>query len=116
MNAREFRRTLNSLVAVAFVAALVIPAMTKDAPTGGWVSSNGYNVRNIDHVPANIPTWKAAYAARFPGCGPTQTTQLGDLVIVDQDAHVRREHFAAAWKANHNATRADDVWVVGWCH
>ncbi len=63
--------------------------------------------------PVNVPTWTPEYAARFPGCD--RRHRLGDVVVVGLDNRARRVGFDRAWHLAHDRSRADDVWVVGWC-
>lgn len=66
------------------------------------------------------PTWHPQYAAEYPGCMPSYAWPAGQLasslvVYSFRDQVRRRVPFAAAWRANHDATEVDDVWVIGVC-
>lgn len=108
---KNLRRTLNLAVAVAFAAALAIPALTHDAPLGGWTGLDA----NTETMPINVPEWSATYAEEFPGCTDRKTATPTDLVVVDQRGEAARVAFDVAWNRGHNAEPADDVFVVGWC-
>lgn len=96
---------LPAITAVAAVAALHAPYLgpADTSASTAWASKT-----------ANVPAWRPSYAAQFPGCtGREHLTKR--VLIEDQDAHVRVVSFDAAWHASHDATTADDVWVLGWC-
>lgn len=109
-----YTRTLNLTLAVALVLAFLIPAITHDAPMGGWVGSQG----RIDTLPTsapNAPEWQPEYAAQFPGCTGHKTDTAGDLVVYTLRGDLKRVDFGTAWERSHNTDDADDVWVIGWC-
>lgn len=76
-------------------------------------------------VPAEVvatapPVWGPADAAAYPGCTPSAVWPEGapaPFVVVHRTAgdRPRKVAFDRAWRTNHNATRADDLWVVGVC-
>ena len=66
------------------------------------------------------PAWTALDAKAFPGCRPAsewpQGTPAAYVVVHSyrEDRH-RTMAFDDAWRANHDGTEADDVWVIGVC-
>lgn len=66
------------------------------------------------------PQWTSADARDFPGCVPWRRWHHGQvprsLVVYRfrDKAHVRLP-FDRAWALNHDATGADDLWVLGGC-
>jgi len=108
------RLTLQLLMAAALATVLMVPALTHEAPQGRWVGSAG-QIAALPYQRPVTPVWDPVYVERFPGCSGRQLHGLGDLVIYTMRGDVRRMDFALAWDRNHNATSADDVWVVGWC-
>jgi hypothetical protein len=73
-------------------------------------------------APQPLPSiaWLARDATRFPGCVPSAEWNPhlvpGALVVRRlADGSDHRMAFDAAWGVNHDATEANDVWVLGSC-
>ena len=97
------------LFAVVATAVLVGQAMTVD-PTASQVAP----------LPTPAPTWSPADRAAQPDCVPVQGWPEGkparDVVVSRAaDGRVLRLAFDRAWALNHNASEADDLWVLGVC-
>jgi hypothetical protein len=128
MRGRRRPRTLRSFVLRAVVPRLVAflgiaamvgvgqamavsPSAEFTGPTPGAA---------LQPVPQAAPAWTPADAQAFPGCRPAADWPTGTpaaYVVVHsfrEDRH-RRMAFDAAWRANHDETEADDVWVIGVC-
>ncbi len=74
----------------------------------------------VEQVVDTPPVWTTADAAAHPGCVPLQSWPAGKpapYVVVQsvRDTGHQRVAFDVAWQENHNATEADDVWVLGVC-
>ncbi len=104
-------RVLGFGVAAALV--LVGQALAVD----GWARSSAVPVEQVVQSP---PVWTMADALAYPGCvalSAWPTGQAAPSVVVQsvrEDGH-RRLGFDRAWRLNHNANGADDVWVLGVC-
>lgn len=66
------------------------------------------------------PVWTAADQAAQPGCVPSSQWPEGtpgSAVVVHRfsDGATLKVPFMTAWRANHDATEADDLWVLGVC-
>ena len=66
------------------------------------------------------PTWSAAARAADPDCVPSAQWPEGtpgSAVVVHRysDGATVRVPFLQAWRANHNDTETDDLWVLGVC-
>ena len=66
------------------------------------------------------PTWSAAARAAEPDCLPSDQWPSGvpgSAVIVHRysDGETVRVPFMTAWRANHDASEANDLWVLGVC-
>jgi len=92
-------------------ALAVDPAARPDAAPGAAVA---------DAAASAPPTWTRADAAAYPGCVSSADWATGRpaaYVVVHSfrdDAH-RMVSFDAAWRANHDDTEVNDVWVLGAC-
>jgi hypothetical protein len=69
---------------------------------------------------AVAPTWTTQDAIAHPDCVPAAAWpqgKLADTVVAFGlgDDVTRRIGFDRAWALNHDASGADDVWVVGYC-
>jgi len=99
-----------SMVVLAHAMA-VDPSTHPDAAPGAAVA---------DAAVAGPPTWTRADAAAYPGCVSSADWPAGrpaPYVVVHSfrdEAH-RKVSFDAAWRANHDDTEVDDVWVLGVC-
>lgn len=119
MTPRRFTKALNLTLAAAFAAALIVPAVTHDAPVGGYVG--------IDHAirdeAINEPEWgNTDHRADRDGCVPApRTTGIASEVIVsDREGVTQRIGWNAAQQdrinaANANTDSSDNVWIVGTC-
>ncbi|MFL6060651.1 MAG: hypothetical protein ACJ72E_05430 [Marmoricola sp.] len=66
------------------------------------------------------PVWTAAEQAAQPGCVPSAQWPEGtpgSAVVVHRfsDGATVRMPFMTAWRANHDDTEVDDLWVLGVC-
>ena len=92
-------------------AMAVDPSAHADVAPGAAVADAAVSV---------APTWTPADAAAYPGCVSSADWPAGrpaPYVVVHSfrdDAH-RKVSFDAAWRANHDETEVDDVWVLGVC-
>jgi len=74
----------------------------------------------FEPLPSTVPTWSAAEQAASPGCVPASDWPEGtpaDEVVVHRfsdGSHVRIP-FVDAWKANHDLTEVNDVWMLAVC-
>lgn len=122
MNLRPTTRTFRSFVlralvprAAIFAAAAAILGLGHAMALGPSVSASA---TAGEAVPA--PSWTQADRAAYPGCMPAgdwPTGRAADHVVVHSfrdDGHLKIA-FDDAWRLNHNATEADDVWVLGVC-
>jgi hypothetical protein len=71
-------------------------------------------------APIEMPSWTAADAVAYPGCGPASSWPRGvpaRSVVVHsfRDDARRQVGFDLAWTLNHNDTEVDDLWVLGVC-
>lgn len=67
-----------------------------------------------------LPAWGPRDSAAFRGCVPSSAWAGGGpapgVVVRDlRSGGDRRMAFEVAWRRNHNASAADDVWVLGVC-
>jgi hypothetical protein len=74
----------------------------------------------LDARPAPAPMWSLSERAAAPDCVPLKSWPQGKpaaQVVVSSAAtgRVARVSFDRAWAANHNATTADDLWVLAVC-
>jgi hypothetical protein len=69
---------------------------------------------------AAAPSWTPADTAGYPGCVPSAAWPAGRpasyLVVhrIRDDTDLKMP-FDDAWRANHDETEVDDVWVLGVC-
>lgn len=111
-NRRNLTHFLNLLVAAAFTAALVVPAMTSDAPEGHWW---GMDQVDRDAQPKNWPTWETHSRPGFEDIASKPADVIPSrLLVVMGDGSVVSMSLDEAFDRNGNDSRADDVWVVGW--
>jgi hypothetical protein len=73
-----------------------------------------------DSAPDALPTWTAEVAAAHPDCVDAHSWPAGrpaEVVVGFSFADDAAEEipFDSAWARNHNASEADDVWVLGVC-
>ena len=113
MNMKTLLRVLNLTAALFVAALLVVPVLTHDAPMGGWFGNERLAAMQVRGH--NVPAWQDSYADRFEGCQAEKLATAGDLIVVDQDAAVKRLGFDVAWERANNDKWADDMWVVGFC-
>ena len=108
---KPLRIALNVTLIALFALAYAIPAMTSDAPEGGFSANH-----------AQMTTWRASIPKlevkgdSLPGCHPLKKGELVDTVaVVRLDGHTERMSFDEAWSRAHDGKKATDVWVVGGC-
>lgn len=101
------------LLAALFLLGTYVAGSTYEAPTEMGLTGS-LNPAVEAQKPFNTPEWTAVDRSEFPGC--TAHQYLGDVVIVTQANDRKRVTFDHAWTVTHNQTKADDVWVIGWCH
>jgi hypothetical protein len=112
-------RTLGSvMVRVVLVRALLFSSVAAVLLIGNVMAMNPSAARTTPTVIA--PTWSAADRAEQPGCFPSGTWPSGvpaSAVVVYRfsDHATVRVPFGAAWRANHDATEVDDLYVLGVC-
>lgn len=104
-----YRTALNLITAVAFAAGIVIPAVTFDAPVGGWV---GYDYADRTDTEVNTPTFTTQDAADYPACTAT-TSGLTDKLVVHLDAGRSVMTFGEVSAMPKSA--AGTYWVIGSC-
>lgn len=73
-----------------------------------------------EHAARPLPVWTVADARAFPGCRsaaawPSGTPAAYLVVHRFRDGRVVRTAFDDAWRANHDDTEVNDVWVLGVC-
>src|SRR4051794_27293477 len=116
-------RTFRSFVLRALaVRALVFAACASVLVIGHVVALGrpGHVQVAITEQVTRDPSWTMDDAASFPGCVPSSRWPAGTpapVVVVQAvtgPGH-RKIDFGAAWELNHDATHADDVWVLGVC-
>jgi hypothetical protein len=74
----------------------------------------------VEQVVQTPPVWTTADAIAYPGCvalSAWPTGQVAPFVVVQRvrEGGHHRLGFDRAWRLNHNASGADDVWVLGVC-
>ena len=87
---------------------------------GNAMSANGATARLEDAAPSPAPLWSLSQRAAAPDCVPLSSWPAGKpaaQVVVSgaADGEVSRIAFDRAWAANHNASSADDLWVLAVC-
>lgn len=107
---------LRTMMLAALTLAAVVLGVTHDAPRGGWSADSAVQSAN-DTKPVNVPTWRAQYADRFPGCQAALPAGVvpSAVVAVQQNGTVVQVPVQAAWVANRDDTRHNDTWIVGQC-
>ena len=122
-NARP-TRTLKSFVLRALVPrAAVFVAGSLVLVVGQAVAvdpSSSVSAEQAEQRVSHAPTWSFADLSAFPGCVPSSAwpagKPAGHLVVHGVRDQTRHEvPFDAAWQANHDQSRSNDVWVVGVC-
>lgn len=109
---RNLGRFLNLLLAAAFVAALVIPAMTSDAPEGNWW---GMDQVNRAEQPKNWPTWETHSRPGFEDIATKPADVIPSrLLVVKTDGSLVGMTLDEAFDRNGNENPSDNVWTVGW--
>jgi hypothetical protein len=113
-------RTLRgSLLRVLVPRALVFATVALALLAGNAMSASATSAR-LDARPAPAPMWSLSDRAAEPDCVPLKSWPQGKpaaQVVVSgaEDASVARISFDRAWAVNHNASAADDVWVLAVC-
>jgi len=98
-------KPLSVLLATLFAVAVAVPAMTADAPTGGWVGFDAVADRD-----AAAPSWAdVTFPERLPGCTGRTDAGLADRVVILEDGDVER------WTFGQVADSDRRFWVVGSC-
>jgi len=113
-------QTLGSAISRALVPRALLFACIATAILVGQAMSVQPISAELDAKPAPAPTWTLAQRASEPGCVPLASWPAGKpaaAVVVSRasDAKVVKVGFDEAWAANHNATQADDLWVLAVC-
>lgn len=118
-------RTLRSFLLRVVVPRLVVFVGAAGMLGVGQAMAVNPSAGEIAHVPGHAeaqpaPSWTTADARAFPRCRPAKEwpsgTPVAYVVVHDfrEDRH-RLMAFDAAWRANHDDSEADDVWVLGVC-
>lgn len=115
-------RTFRSVVLRALVPRLVVlAALTAALALGHALAVDGAVSADavVSQQVVAVPSWTMADVASFPGCVPQAVwpsgTPAAAVVVGDGASGHRRIGFDRAWRLNHNAISADDLWVVGIC-
>jgi hypothetical protein len=117
-------RTFRSAVLRTFVPRLVAFAAGAGSLVLGHALAAGAALPAeavmTQHVLAAPASWTLADVAAFPGCvaqaaWPKGTPAAFVVVSGEGGAGHHRIGFDRAWRLNHNAAPADDLWVVGIC-
>ena len=117
---RTLRSFLLRVVVPRLVAFLGIAAMLGVGQAMAVAPSALSTGLPPERVAPATPAWTAHDAQAFPGCRPAAAWPSGTpaaYVVVHsfrEDRH-RTMAFDVAWRANHDDTEADDVWVIGVC-
>jgi hypothetical protein len=121
---RPTTRTLSSFVLRTMVPRVVLFGVGALALLLGQVLAVEPSPQSTslpsDQVVQRVPVWTVEDSATYPGCVPSRAWPSGTpaaAVVVHSfraGRHLRLP-FDAAWRANHNGSEADDVWVVGVC-
>lgn len=112
---RVFTVTTQAVLAAAFAATAVIPAMTHQAPRDSTHLEPGEQYAGRDSLPVNVPTWTPALADRFPACVANDGRLAETVVVIDQGNDAARVSFDEAYAAVTDDEPANDVWIVGVC-
>lgn len=116
---RKFSDLLTRSLAVsglvyALVAAYLVPATLLAEPA--LTPPDGAS--SFSHTWTH-PEWRAAYAARFPGCVGieewTDNAVPATVVVVQRSGELTRMDFDDAYERSRTESHADDVWTVGGC-
>jgi hypothetical protein len=113
-------QTLGSAICRALVPRALLFACIATAILVGQAMAVRPTSAELDAKPTPAPIWTLAERAAEPDCVPLATWPEGKpapSVVVSRaaDAKVVRVGFDQAWAANHNATAADDLWVLAVC-
>jgi hypothetical protein len=124
---KSFTKALNLLLLALAMAALLVPAMTHEAPEL-WPEDALEQWDGRPDAPANIPAWSPTLAEQFPACEQMLTlpdgaeVPIAALVVVDMHGDAQRMSWDETVARNtdddhlgHDNPDANDVYVVGFC-
>lgn len=112
------RGVTTGVTAAALGATMAVTGMTHDAPKGEWVGTEAEVQAMRDRPDTNVPKWNRQLSQQFKGFSDMSSRPKehvpSHVVAVHQNADATRMPFDKAWSVNHDDTRANDVWAVGY--
>jgi hypothetical protein len=120
MKRQRAPRTLRSVLLRVFIPRMVGFAAIAGALLVGQAMSFSQSAAPLTSEISSVPTWDASDQAAYPGCEDSAkwpAGKLADDVVVHRfnDGATEKLPFDDAWRLNHDASEADDVWVLGVC-
>lgn len=118
LSRNQFQRTMSTVGTVAAVAAVGLPAVTHEAPKGGFVGDRTRTALTHQAKPVNQPSWSKHLSRQFEGYSDIATKPESHIpssvVAVHQDGKPRVMGFDKAWSRGQDDNPANDVWTVGY--